>query len=99
VTFGQQILVADGNPLGRVDIIALPSGNALVSWVERTSGGAEIHARIVKADRSKAPAIVVAETSIGVPRMKMSGDEVVIAWTDSRNIKKVCTAILRMPSN
>ena len=99
VTFCQQILVADGNPLGRVDIIALPSGNALVSWVERTSGGAEVHARIVKADRSKAPAIVVAETSIGVPRMKMSGDEVVMAWTNSRNIKKVRTAILRMPSN
>jgi hypothetical protein len=98
-TFGQQILVADGNPLGRVDIIALPSENALVSWVERTPGGAEVRARIVKSDRSKARAIVVAETSSGVPRMKMSGDEVVIAWTDSRNIRKVRTASLRMTGN
>jgi hypothetical protein len=98
-TFGQQILVGDGNPLGRVDIIALPSGNAFVSWVERTPGGAGVRARVVRPDGSKAPAIVVAETSSGVPRMKMSGDEVVIAWTDSRNTRKVRTAILRMTSN
>ena len=89
------ILVGDGNLLGRVDIIALPSGNAFVSWVERTSGGAEVRARIVRPDGSKAPAIVVAESSSGVPRMKMSGNEVVIAWTDSQN-RKVRTAILRM---
>jgi hypothetical protein len=98
-TFGQQILVADGNSLGRVDIIAHPSGNAFVSWVERTPGGAQVRARIVRPDRSKAPAIVVAETSSGIPRMKMSGEEVVIAWTDSRNIRKVRTAILRMTSS
>jgi hypothetical protein len=98
-TFGSPILVNDGTPIGRVEIIALPSGSAFVSWVERTPGGAEVRARIVIADRSKAPAIVVAETSSGVPRMKVSGDEVVIAWTDSRNIRKVRTAILRMTGN
>ncbi len=98
-TFGPQILVGDGNPLGRVDIIALPSGNAFVSWVERTPSGAQIRARIMRPDGSKAPAIVIADASSGVPRMKMSGNEVVIAWTDSRNIRKVRTSILRMISN
>jgi hypothetical protein len=98
-TFGQQILVDDGNPLGRVDIIALPSGDAFVSWVERSPGGAAVRVRIVRPDQSKAPAIVVAETFSGVPRMKMSGDEVVIAWTDSRNIRKVRTANLRISGN
>src|SRR5262245_205161 len=98
-TFGPPILVGDGSPIGRVDVIALPSGNALVSWVEKISSGAEVRARIVRPDGSKAPAIVVAETSSGVPRMKMSGDEVVIAWTDSRNVRKVRTSILRMTGN
>jgi hypothetical protein len=98
-SFGPQILVGDGSPLGRVDVIALPSGNALVSWVERAPGGAEVRARIVRPDGSKAPAVVIAETSSGIPRMKMSSDEVVIAWTDSRNIRKVRTAILRMTGN
>jgi hypothetical protein len=99
VTFGPQILVSDENPIGRVDIIALPSGNALVSSVERTPGGAEVRARIVRPDGTKAREIVVAETSSGVPRMKMSGEEVVIAWMDSRNVRKVRTAILRMTGN
>jgi len=98
-TFGPQILVEDGNPLGRVDIIALPSGNAFVSWVERGTSGAQVRARIVRPDGTKEPAIVVAEASSGVPRMKMSGDEVVIAWTDSRNIRRVRTATLRMTGN
>ena len=95
-SFGPPILVGDENPIGRVDVIAHPSGNALVSWVERTPGGAEVRARVVRPDGSKAPAVVIAETSSGVPRMKMSGDEVVIAWTDTQNARKVRTAILRM---
>jgi hypothetical protein len=98
-TFGSQILVGDGNPLGRVDIIALPSGNAFVSWVERAPSCSQVRARIVRPDGSTAPAIVIAEASSGVPRMKMSGNEVVIAWTDSRNTRKVRTAILRMTVN
>jgi hypothetical protein len=98
-TFGPQILVGDGSPVGRVNISALPSGNALVSWAERTPGGAEVRARVVRPDGSKAPAVVIAETSSGVPRMKMSGDEVVIAWTDSRNVRKVRTAIPSMTGN
>ena len=53
----------------------------------------------MRPDGSKVPAIVVAEASGGVLRMKVSGDEVVIAWTDSRNIRKVRTAILRMTGN
>jgi hypothetical protein len=93
--FGPPILVGEGNPIGRVDIVALPSGNAFVSWVERTEGGAEARARILRPDGAGAPAIVVAETSSGVPRMKVSGEEVVIAWTDSRNVRKVRTAILK----
>src|SRR5262249_23206127 len=98
-TFGPQILVGDENPIGRVDVIALPSGSAFVSWVERTPSGAEVRVRIVRPDGFKAPAIIVAETSGGVPRMKMSGDEVVIAWTDSRNIRRVRITTLRIADN
>jgi len=98
-TFGPQILVGEGSPVGRVDVIALTSGNAFVSWVERTPGGVEVRARVVRPDGSRASVIVVTESSSGVPRMKMSGDEVVIAWMDSRNVRKVRTAILRMTGN
>src|SRR5262245_29430711 len=60
-TFSPPILVGDENPVGRVDVIALPSGKALVSWVERTPGGTRVRARIVRPDGSKASAIVIAE--------------------------------------
>jgi hypothetical protein len=89
----------DGNLLGRVDVIAIPSGNTFVSWVEKTPDGAEVRARIVRPDGSKEPTTVVAESSSGVPRMKMSGDEVIVAWTDSPNIRKVRTAIVRVTGN
>jgi hypothetical protein len=94
-TFNPKVLLGDEHPIGRVDIIALPSGNAVVSWAERTPSGTEVRARIVKPNGSTAPTIVVAETASGVPHMKMSGDEVIIAWTDSQNTGKVRTAILR----
>jgi hypothetical protein len=48
-----------------VDIIALPSGNALISWVEKTPGGAEVHARIIAPDGAKKPAMAIAESSTG----------------------------------
>jgi hypothetical protein len=64
-TFGPPILVGDETPIGRMDVIALPSGNALVSWVERTPGGPEVRARVVRPDGSKAPAMVVTELSSG----------------------------------
>src|SRR5262245_28603724 len=54
-TFGPQILVGDEKPIGRVDIIALHSKKALVSWVERTPNGTEVRARIVSSGGSKAP--------------------------------------------
>ena len=91
--------MGDGNPIGRVDVVAFTSGSALISWAERTSGGTEVRARIVRRDGSKAPAIVVAEASSGVARMQVSGDEVIIAWTDSQDNGKVRTAILNMTGN
>jgi hypothetical protein len=98
-TFNPKVLLGDEHPIGRVDIIALPSGNAVVSWAERTPNGTEVRARIMKPDGSEAPVIVVAKTSSGVPHVQMSGDEVIIAWTDSGDTSKSRTAILSMTGN
>jgi hypothetical protein len=93
-TFGPKVLLGDEHSIGRVDVIALSSGNAVVSWAERTPSGTEVRARMIRPDRSTAPAIVVAEKSSGASRMQMSGDEVIIAWTDSGDKSRVRTAIL-----
>ena len=63
-TLGSKILIDDGNPIGRVDITSLLSGEALVTWVERTPNGAELRTRVVRRDGSKAPALVVAPGSL-----------------------------------
>jgi hypothetical protein len=41
-TFGPPIVVDDGRPLGRVDVVLLDQGRALVSWLEQSANGAEL---------------------------------------------------------
>ena len=86
LSFGDPIRVDDGNPLGRVDL-ELPSDDvALVSWLERIGDEAEVRARRVAASGDMGDSWTVTRTSqarrSGFPRMVLTGDEVVFAWTD-----------------
>ncbi|MCI0486582.1 MAG: glycoside hydrolase [Blastocatellia bacterium] len=95
--FGQPVQVDDGNPMGRVQVIMLTDGSALVVWLERTAKGGEIRARRVKADGMRDQSITVGNTSAaraaGFPRMVRAGNEVVFAWTESGKPSKVRTAV------
>ena len=105
-TFSEPIQVDDGDPGGRVALVLLASGDAVVSWLERRSGGGEILMRSVSAQgrgRSQLGAIsVVAESSTvrssGFPRMVRSGDHMIFAWTDAREgtARQVRTAMARL---
>ncbi|HYR91537.1 MAG TPA: exo-alpha-sialidase [Terriglobia bacterium] len=99
-TFGKAVKVDDGNPLGRVDVVSLSSGGALVSWVERTSQGVQLRARQIEASGVAGPSITVSGTAGvrtgGFPRMKRSGTEVVIAWTAAGDTPSVRTALLNL---
>jgi BNR repeat-like domain len=99
-TFGAAVRIDDGNPIGRVDVVALPSGAALVSWLERTDKGAQVRVRRVNADGTRQNAIIVSETSVarssGFPRMELSGNRVVVAWTDSSSNGRVRTALMKV---
>jgi hypothetical protein len=102
-TFGSAVRVDDGDPVGRVDVVALSSGAALVTWLEKTEKGAQVKMRRVSADGTRQPSIVVSETSTarssGFPRLEVSGNRVVVAWTDSANGGKVRTATMQLPSS
>jgi hypothetical protein len=95
-TFGGPVEVDDGQALGRVDVLLLPDGSALVCWMSGTAEGGAIKVRRVRPDGSLAPASVVAETSIsrssGFPRMARLGDEVHFAWTEFGKPSHVRTA-------
>jgi hypothetical protein len=85
--FSSPVEIDGAAPLGRVDVVALPKGESLLSWLGHGADGAgEIRAAFLDASGALKPAFKVASTSIarasGFPRLELSGDEVVFAWTD-----------------
>lgn len=85
LTFDAPIRVDDGAPAGRVDLLLLDDRSAVVSWLERVDGAAEIRLRRVAADGSRSAFSTVSRTSeqraSGFPRMTRSGSTIVLAWT------------------
>jgi hypothetical protein len=98
-SFGPPIVISDARPLGRVDIVLLDGGDALVSWLEQGEGGAAaVNIRRVGADGSLGPAASVAAStgarSSGFARLARSGASVVLAWRDAGDPPKVRTGVL-----
>ncbi|HEX6910757.1 MAG TPA: sialidase family protein [Longimicrobium sp.] len=85
-TFGAPVRVDGGNPEGRVDVLLLDDGAALVSWIERTGPTeAAVRIRRVAPDGTMGqPRSIAASSSArstGFPRMVRADDQVVFAWT------------------
>lgn len=95
-TFGEPVQVDDGETMGRVDVLLLPDGSALVCWLAGNAAGGAIKVRRVQADGSLGTPAVIAKTDIsrssGFPRMARLGDEVHFAWTEFGKPSYVRTA-------
>ncbi len=85
-TFGAPIQIDDGEASGRVDVLLLPDGSALVCWLSGNAEGGAIKVRHARSDGTLGPPAVIAKTDIsrssGFPRMARLGDEVHFAWTE-----------------
>jgi len=85
-TFGGPIQIDDGEATGRVDVLLLPDGSALVCWMSGNADGGAIKVRRVRSDGTLGPPAVVAQTDIsrssGFPRMARLGEQVHFAWTE-----------------
>jgi sugar lactone lactonase YvrE len=96
-TFGQPVAVDDGNPTGRVDVLLLDDGGALVCWLEKLPEGGAVRVRRVRPDGKLDEAVTVAPSgtarSNGFPQMVRAGGELIFAWTGGR----VFTAALALP--
>lgn len=96
-SFGSPHRVDTGNPVGRVDVQLLPDNTALVSWLERVEGGAEVRVRRVLPDgRVSEHATVTSsnsERASGFPHMVVQGDQVVFAWTQPGTPAQVRVAV------
>ena len=87
----------DGNPAGRVDVLLLDDGGALVCWLEKLPEGGAVRVRRVRPDGKLDEAITVAPSgtarSNGFPQMARAGGELIFAWTGGR----VFTSTLALP--
>lgn len=79
------VQVDDGSPLGRVDVVMMVDGSAVVGWLEATGAGAEVRARRFTARGSRGRSYIVGGTdsarAAGFPRMVRVADETLFAWT------------------
>ena len=97
-TFGKNIRVDGGNPAGRVEVLSLPSGDAVVSWIERVAQKSKLQIRRFDKNGVGAAPIDISRT-FGVrggsfPKMVVSGGQLIIAWPDSADNSRVHTAVL-----
>ncbi len=99
-TWGAPVRVDDGEPIGRVDVVQLAGGEALVSWLEQVEDGAQLKVRRVGPEGPAGPSLRIADSgssrSSGFPRMATSGREVVFAWRDRADPPQVRTALLEL---
>ena len=85
-TFGEAIVIDDGKPLGRVDVVMIDQQTAVVSWLEQTTEGAEIRARRIARQGKPGASVKIADTitarTPGFARIARVGDEVWFSWTE-----------------
>jgi hypothetical protein len=99
-SFGPPIEVARGSVIGRVDVVLLDDGRAVVSWLQPGTAGAELRAQPFSRAGTSGPGVVVAAASVqrssGFPQMVRAGDGLLFAWTDSAASQQVRTAFARL---
>jgi len=85
-TFAEPVLLDSGKATGRVDIILLNDGVAIVSWAGKNeAGNGIIAARAVPPKGKPGPIRLIAETDVsraaGFPQMVNTNDRLLFAWT------------------
>ena len=98
-TFGPPRRVDAGDPTGRVDVILLDDGSALVTWLERGGEGASILSRRVAPGGAMGELRRLADTDAarasGFPRIARLGpDRLMLAWTDASAEGRVRVSVL-----
>lgn len=100
-TFSSPVRIDEGAAVGRVDLVLLDDGSALVSWIEGIGNDAGVVARRISADGRTSAVQTVAPSSTargaGFPRIARTGDQVFVAWTDVAAEKKVRIARIDVP--
>ena len=99
-TFAPPVEVASGSVAGRVDVVLLDDGRAVVSWMQQSPSGAEIRARPFTRTAAAGAPVLIAGTSVqrssGFPQMARAGDGLLFAWTAAGDPPRLRTAYARL---
>jgi len=97
-SFGKPVRIDAGHATGRVDLVLLSDGRALVTWIDGAGSDAAIVARTVAPDGAMGALIMVARSSTargaGFPRAALAGDGLYVAWTELLPSKRIRLARL-----
>lgn len=97
-TFAPPVRVDEGAPLGRVDVLLLDDGRALLIWLERAGEAAEVRGRLVMPDGefgdSRVLGTAATSRNSGFPRMARSGNSVVLVWNRTGDDAAVNAAMI-----
>jgi hypothetical protein len=101
-SFGAPIRLDDVAALGRVDVELTADGGAIASWIEFADQRTQLRARRVDATGARSPSVTVTPLAggraSGYPRIALTGDEVLFAWTEvGQGSSRVRTASARVP--
>ena len=100
-TFSAPVEVVKGAVAGRVAVVLLDDGRAVVSWLADSPGGTAFVAQPFARDGTVAgPPILIARSSIqrasGFPQMVRAGDRLIFAWTQAGEPPSLRTAVARL---
>jgi hypothetical protein len=95
-TFEEPITVTNENTIGRADLLFGTEGSVYVSWMNRVNEFGNILIRRVTPDGSIGEPLTAGVTSSsrasGFPRIKLDGDEIFVAWTQTEPQLRIRTA-------
>jgi hypothetical protein len=95
-TFDPPLEVASGKVVGRVDVVLLQDGRAVVSWLAETANGAVIRARPFNsagaADVARDIATANIGRSSGFPQMVEVAGGLLFAWTENGSVPAIRTS-------
>jgi hypothetical protein len=99
-TFSRPVEVAAGRVAGRVDVILLPDGRAVVSWLAETTAAGEIRVQPFTRDGPAGVATVVSRSDVarssGFPQMLLADGALLFAWTGAGAQPQVRAAVARL---